>query len=379
MGPKRVLPAVVFALLFTGWAAWAGEADERTRQFFALDLEVRKQFKEQNYERAAELCNQMIALIPKHPGPHYNLACSLARLGKTQEALGELEAAAERGFNEADHMLEDADLASLRPDARFAKAVEKARSNERTGGAAYEPGQEIEGIKTVEGNPQAGLRYRLRMSPAARPERPERLIIWLHPSGGSANQMIEGMSRRLAPLGFALLVLTQKEWRFWSPAHVKRLLEGTLPDVAKIPGVSTERPILMGYSAGGQIAVSMWHALPGKFGGLILDAAYPVQPKQGGFDILPLPNDPAVKQTPFFVLVGEQDGGSRLWRQAEPAWRQAGVPLTVRHIPDKGHAWLFGPGEVDEMCAWLEQVAAGKLPGAPAPAETKPPEEPKAK
>ena len=73
-------------------------------------------------------------------------------------------------------------------------------------------------------------------------------------------------------------------------------------------------------------------------------------------------------QSPMFVLVGEQDGGSALWKSAQQSWAQGGVPLTVHYVPDKGHQWLFGKAQVTELEKWLEQVAAGKLPSQPASA-----------
>jgi pimeloyl-ACP methyl ester carboxylesterase len=233
------------------------------------------------------------------------------------------------------------------------------------GGMGFEPAEEIKGVRTVEGSPEGGLRYRLRMSPSATAERPDRLIVWLHPAGGSMNQAVEPLSERFAKLGYALLVLTQKDWRFWSGPDVEKLFTKTLPEVAKVPGLRVESPILMGYSAGGQAALMVWQANPGKFGGLVLDAAYPVRQTPKGVEIVQLPDDPAAKQTPMFVLVGDKDGGSQVWRTLEPIWRRAGVPLTIRYIPDKGHAWLFGPKELDDLAKWLEQLGAGKPPAAP--------------
>ena len=350
-------------------AACGGASQEAAREFMALSRQVHEQFAARDYAKAAGLCRRMIAIAPNHPNPQYNLACALARLGRKDEALAALEASVAKGFLPADHVKQDEDLASLRTDARFAACLDKARANERKVGM-FEAGSAIPGVRTHEGAPEGGLRYRLRMSPIATAEKPNRLIIWLHPAGGSANRIVEPLSRRFTKLGFALLVPTQKDWRAWSGADLEKLFEKTLPAVAATPGIDATRPILMGYSAGGQAALMAWHPKPEQFGGLVLDAAYPVRPKPGGFDVLPLPSGEGVKRTPLFVLVGGQDGGSRVWKQVEPKWREAGVPLTIHTIPGKGHTWLFGPKQLDALCKWLGRIAKGQVPGAPAPQDS---------
>ncbi len=355
------------------WALGGEPADSAARELARANEEMQRLFKERSFEKASEACRKLIYMAPHEPGPHYNLACALARLGKTPEALAALEMAVLKGFDDPDHIRQDDDLTSLRTEPRFARCVQKAEETARAHAPSYEPGAEMKGLKTLEAAPEGGLRYRLRMSATATAERRDRLIVWLHPAGGSMNAAVEPLAERFTRLGYALLVFTQKEWRFWSGPDASKLVKATLPEVAKTPGIDAERPVLMGYSAGGQMALALWQETPGKFGGLVLDAAYPVVPKQGGLELLQVPEHPAARRTPFFVLVGAKDGGAEAWRKAEPAWRAAGVPLTVRYVPDKGHTWLFGPKEVDDLAAWLEQLKTGKLSPEPTP------EPPKAK
>ena len=68
---------------------------------------------------------RLVALAPEDPTVRYNLACSLALLGKTELALSALERAHELGYDDPTHMLADADLASLRSEARFQRLVER--------------------------------------------------------------------------------------------------------------------------------------------------------------------------------------------------------------------------------------------------------------
>jgi S-formylglutathione hydrolase FrmB len=108
---------------------------------------------------------------------------------------------------------------------------------------------------------------------------------------------------------------------------------------------------------------------PSLFGGLILDAAYPVDIEQylrGKVALANLPTDKdmlaAVGKVPFFVLVGTADGGSRFWRQAETPYREAGMPLVVHYVKGGKHAWLLGKHQLAALLAWLDEVIGGGFP-----------------
>lgn len=220
----------------------------------------------------------------------------------------------------------------------------------------------IDGVKTVEGSPEKGLRYRLRMSPDATPDNPSRLVIWLHPSGGSMNDEVERLAPRLIACGHALVVPTGKNFTAWRGDDVDRLMNHTLPDVAKTPGIDARRPVLLGFSAGGQLALSMYFKNPSAFGGLVLDAAYPLSGRDGTLSLAAAPQGENAKEVPIFALVGAKDGGSLVWKRAEATWREAGVPLTVEYVEGKGHAWLFGEKQALRLGEWLEKVARGEKP-----------------
>jgi adenylate cyclase len=72
---------------------------------------------------------RLVALAPEDPNIRYNLACSQALLGRTEHALDTLERAVELGYDDAAHLLEDEDLASLRGERRF-RAIVAALSGE---------------------------------------------------------------------------------------------------------------------------------------------------------------------------------------------------------------------------------------------------------
>lgn len=229
-----------------------------------------------------------------------------------------------------------------------------------------------DGLRAIEGAPEDGLKYRILVSKAASKEQPHRLMVWLHPSGGSMNNVVERLAPRFAEAKLALVVFTQKDFRGWSQADAEKL-QRTLDHLGKVEGLSSEKPFLLGYSAGGQMALILWKSQPSRWGGLILDAAYPVK-----FDadrkpsLADLPADAeAIKKVPMYVLVGSNDGGARIWQEAEKKYREAGVPLQVEYVEGQGHTWLVGKAQVERLSIWLGAVAGGKLPaatiGQPAP------------
>lgn len=313
--------------------------------------------------RAEQICRDMIALAPEMPTTWFNLSCTQARQGKTDAALDSLTKSVELGMLEPALLRKDPDLESLRTQERFQQCLAKARKNQLA--APYEKGGAIKGLKTEERYPEEGLRYRLRLPPDVTEERPCRLVVWMHPSGGSMNAEVERLAPMLAGHRFALMVFTRKQFSLWAAQEIEPMKK-SIADAADIPGLTVERPILMGFSAGGQVALQLWHKDPGGYGGLVLDAAYPIDHptynREKRMVLANLPESPAIAEVPLFVVVGDQDGGSRLWKQADTAWRAAGVPLTLRLVPGQKHAWLIQGKEQEALDHWLRDLAAGRLP-----------------
>jgi predicted esterase len=352
------------AVACLAWPVLAdGETDDR-----ALQTQLLQAFAAKDYDKAETLATQLVERHPKSSAARYNLACAQARQGKQVEAVASLTAATDLGYANPLHMLDDEDLASLRTHESFVDLLLAARVNQKTAEqkGSYEKGREIEGVKTVEGEPDKGLRWRLRMSPDATAESPQKLIVWLHPSGGSMNAHVERLAPRLNRAGYAMAVFTQKKFVGWTSEDIDRLMKHTLADIGKTPGVDAKKPILFGYSAGGQAALLIWADQAEELGGMILDAAYPLDMEaysRGKMKTTDPPAGDAPKAVPIFSIVGEKDGGLRLWQQVWEPWRQAGVPLELNVVRGKGHSWLFGPAQLKLLDAWLEKVAAGKLPG----------------
>jgi len=349
-----------------------GAGDERVGKF---EKEIIALFDKKKYAEGAAKCRAEIALFPKNASAHYNLACALARTGKTADALASLGTAVECGFDDDDQIKADEDLASLRAEKEFeeivAKAAEKARPRKEAWEKLYDPGPDVAGLTNADGTPPGGLRYRLLVAGDATAQKPQRILVWMHPAGSSMNDVVAPLATQWTKAGWALLLPTQKAWDGWTAEEASKLLNVTLADVGKkFPAVSVAKPVLVGYSAGGQMALSAWENNPAPFGGLVLDAAYPIDlaaMKENRIVPSKLPAGDALKKVPMFVMVGSKDGGTSVWQQIESDWRKAGVPLTIDYVAGREHEWLLDDTRAAALVAWLGEIAKGKLPGAPEP------------
>jgi Flp pilus assembly protein TadD len=70
---------------------------------------------------------ELVRLWPENPTSHYNLACSLALSGSIEESLDALERTIELGYDDADFLMRDQDLAAVRSHPRFQSLVQMLR------------------------------------------------------------------------------------------------------------------------------------------------------------------------------------------------------------------------------------------------------------
>lgn len=80
------------------------------------------------WARGLEVDERLVALLPEDPTAHYNLACSMALLGQTEHSITTLARAIAKGYEDADFMEQDEDLAGVAGDPRFRALLERMRS-----------------------------------------------------------------------------------------------------------------------------------------------------------------------------------------------------------------------------------------------------------
>ena len=80
------------------------------------------------FEEGLAIDRRLVAKLPDDATVHYNLACSLSLCAQPGAALDALEQAVRLGYDDADHLLKDEDLAGVHGEARFQALLEQLRA-----------------------------------------------------------------------------------------------------------------------------------------------------------------------------------------------------------------------------------------------------------
>lgn len=106
----------------TGLAALPEESPEYLLQ------QVRDLHSSLKHEQALLVAEQLVALVPSRPLAHYNHACVLARLRRTDDALAALDRAVDTGWRELRHTAYDLDLEPVRHHPAFRTILDRMKS-----------------------------------------------------------------------------------------------------------------------------------------------------------------------------------------------------------------------------------------------------------
>ncbi len=81
-----------------------------------------------NYERAAAVAERLVQMAPDRAELHYNLACTMGRLHRADEALASLERAVECGWRDVVHLSIDPDLDAIRSTPRYEAITQRLKT-----------------------------------------------------------------------------------------------------------------------------------------------------------------------------------------------------------------------------------------------------------
>jgi len=271
---------------------------------------------------AIRLGRARVRQTPTNAAAHYDLACALARSGDADEALVSLRAAITHGFDAPGFLTRDPDLEPLRKRPEFVELTQLAAKVEREGAP-------LDGVRTVV-RLELPTPLRLRLPRAGKPK----LALWLHPFGARLNADIEQLAPVLAAHGYALAVPITLDGPGWTEFSLHALLDESVPALDDLVDVS--RPLLIGLSAGSHAALAAWAREPNRFSAVFAGAC---APELHGASL------PAAG-APVFVLNGERDASTRLWRDALPRWQGERRRVEVRILPGYGHEFVFDEAEL---------------------------------
>ena len=83
-------------------------------------------FRRGRYEKAVLFYKQAVALKPGNPEPYYQIARIYARRRKSDESVGWLQKAVEKGYNDWDNIKKDKSLKTIRDTIYYKELIEKS-------------------------------------------------------------------------------------------------------------------------------------------------------------------------------------------------------------------------------------------------------------
>lgn len=273
----------------------------------------------------------------------FDLARVRAARGRTADALGALQQAAERGFHYKATLARAVVLDPVRELPGFADVIARVEANAS------------EQLRRFEQGPARKARVVHHDAPSTA-ARPLPLIVGLHPSGGSAAQFAP-LLRSLAKARGAHLVLPQgltplgAGWDWGVAEHAFHLIERAIAQARERAPIDPARIVVVGYSGGGNAGFDLALSRPDLFAGVVLIA--------GSYEERTAPVPRAAPKLPrVALLIGDRDHRFASNREAEAALRAAGGAVELRVYPGLGHAL---PPHVDrELRGALDFVAPAR-------------------
>lgn len=311
--------AISLALGIAPSALAQGSADvSALRKAFAGAMNAK------DWTRAVDIGARLAPIDPQGGAVAYNIACAWAHKGDPEQAADWLVKAGEAGFQGASIVRTDTDLDTVRSQPQYAKAVSLIDANRAKVFEAF----------TAE---HSNHRPRTILPPNHDPAKPATLIIALHGSGGTPDEM-ERLWRNVAARHGAILCVpggmrplgNGYQWMFMDESEW--LILHALEYCKKEHSVDPQRVVLAGFSQGGNMSFYLAMRHPELFCGIIPVAAH-WEP-----NVEPLPDPPAPAMPRFAMLIGARDEGTASNRQLDALLRKSKVPVRLKIYPGLGHA-----------------------------------------
>jgi len=301
-------------------------------------------FEKEDWPKAVQLGKKLVELQPKNHVAPYNLACAYARNGQVEEALIWLERSAAEGFSNPEGVLEDEDLASLRQEARFARAVKQIQANYDRARALF--AEIAEGSEALIVAPPLDEGREGEALP---------VLLLLHGYGDSTESFLryfEDFGRRegLLLVGVRSVVPAPgnppgQRFEWANPVDTQLQIRSALAQASARHRLDESRIYLLGFSQGGRMALEAATVEDAPYRGVVAVGSRVRSDLQEA-----LPGD----APPMTLMVGGEDGPALSVRRGAKALKKAGHRVDFRLYPGVGHAFPRGwESEVRRAIRWF--------------------------
>jgi phospholipase/carboxylesterase len=309
----------------------------------AQETPYERAMREQRYEAAAGIAERQAADNARDAVAAFDLARARARAGQVEAAIDALVESARRGYAGIRSIDEDPHLAAARAHPRFGEARDAVVANAATRFERFRAAAERVEPAVV-------------LPPGYDPRVPAPLILALHGSGGTGQQMVEAWQGVAAALG-AMLVAPDAlrpqpgtdgfSWTFRDEAEwlVLRTLERVRARHAVGPVVLT------GFSQGANVAFALGHRYGDLFTGIV--------PVAGHYEdgLATIPGD--APRPSWALVIGDRDPWAGTYRDAERVFSAAGLRVRRTTVRGMGHAMPGGRAGEDLLRQAVEWTLAG--------------------
>ncbi len=293
---------------------------QQTPEGAKLMQEMVTAYQAKEYDKAIEIGDRLVALEKTNPTHPYNMACLWALKGDSDKAVTWLGRSVELGFSDLNLLRSDPDLASIRETAGYkqaeAKMANKFEFNFEKAAAASKP---------------------IVVVPDGIDKEKAKVIVALHPYGGTAEWIVEKWQKVAAEAG-AVLVAPRAvrkvegrdgfSWGVTDEADV--LLKNALQALASEHKIKPDKMVLTGFSQGAFMTFNLGLKHADKFCGLI-----PVAGRYSSREA-ELAEGTSLR---IYMMVGAKDRAVSTNRRAKDTFTEAGVPCELVVYEGLGHAF----------------------------------------
>lgn len=294
-----------------------------------------RQYASRRYAQALETAEEIVRRYPDSAWWRFNAGAVLARLDCGDEAMVHLSKCAELGFSGIQSFEQNTDLDPIREREDFKGVVEKVRANAEMRMGEFQ---------------REASRHRPKTFVPEGVESPA-MILALHGTGMDGGSMYDALLPVAEELGMVLVcpdgIRPSGDGFSWTYRDESEwFVEHLMGRAVAEHGVDPQRVILVGFSQGANIALTMGQTRPELFLGTV--------PVCGHFEPQIAKGD--TSPPPCYLLTGSLDPWKQTYGQAKRAFVEAGGVSQVRMVSGMRHEMPSGRSGERELVRAIRWV-----------------------